>query len=284
MCASCSKAKPASLIASTVGVTDNLRLGKKPTCAWPRGRWFHRSANSESGERRSAANIPITAIATISMAPDVLHQRKIGEPFSKHATVEEATSEVLKSLTFLFHVVCPSDESSFHDQILIPVLGALQQADHPEPLNINLRTHSPQFEFTHEAYMPSMVKSCAYALLATVAEESGNADDARSHIGNAQYFLGLLEGLVLVEPVLAHANTERGKSGATKRDAKFEPLRDLARKLAGKKSYPSKRNAALSIKDEVLAAAKDHEISLSEMQAERTITGWLDGMLFGSKP
>jgi hypothetical protein len=88
---------------------------------------------------------------------------------------------------------------------------------------------------------------------------------------------------LVLEPVLAHANTERGKAGSTKRDAKFEPLRKLARELASKKRYPSKRNAALSIKDEILAAAKVHEITLSAMQAERTITGWLDGMSFGSK-
>jgi hypothetical protein len=209
--------------------------------------------------------------------------RKIGEPLPKFASIDEASAVIITAVMTLFCIFCPEEKSRFTDLILDPALRSVLEPDRDEPETINITVYSDHSKTTYQYYMRLMAKSCASALSAPMAEQDGKEVEAWSLIGNAQYFLGLLEGLVLVEPVLVHANTERGKSGATKRDAKFEPLRDLARKLAGKKSYPSKRNAALSIKDEVLAAAKDHEIALSEMQAERTITGWLDGMLFGSK-
>jgi hypothetical protein len=102
-------------------------------------------------------------------------------------------------------------------------------------------------------------------------------------MSHAQYWLGISTGVAVMPDAVDQFVSGRAQAGATKRDAKFEPLRTLARELAAKKIYPSKRNAALSIKPEILAAAKAQNINLSEMQAERTITGWLDGMPFGSK-
>jgi len=65
------------------------------------------------------------------------------------------------------------------------------------------------------------------------------------------------------------------KKGKEAQDAKLDPVRKFSVDLANKGSYPSYRNAALSIKKEVLEFAKANGTPRSESQAERTIIGWL---------
>lgn len=68
---------------------------------------------------------------------------------------------------------------------------------------------------------------------------------------------------------------EIGRLGAEGRGAKYQPLRVLAFKLVKARKWKSRRNAAKTIKPEILRKAKELEIPLSEDQAEITITGWL---------
>lgn len=129
--------------------------------------------------------------------------------------------------------------------------------------------------------------SCAWAVTGQKACLAGDEHKGWVCMCRAQYWLGRANQIAQQPTAVKQAASERAQTGASKRDAKFEPLRTLARELASEKSngkpYPSKRNAALSIKPAILAKAHELAIKLSADQAERTITGWLDGMSFGSK-
>lgn len=107
--------------------------------------------------------------------------------------------------------------------------------------------------------------------------------EAWIEIARANYAIGVLEGLIMVEPAVTYTIAARSKTGASKRDAKYSDLRKLAKELAVKRPYTSKRQAALGIKAEILAEASRINVTMSETQAERTITTWLDGMSFGTK-
>jgi hypothetical protein len=83
--------------------------------------------------------------------------------------------------------------------------------------------------------------------------------------------------LLSVELRTAEANARRAvaKKASSAKDAKLDPIRDLAFSLANKGRYRSLRSAALSIANEVLAFARARGVPLSEAQAETTIGGWL---------
>lgn len=68
------------------------------------------------------------------------------------------------------------------------------------------------------------------------------------------------------------------KSGAAGKKAKYQPLKNLAKRLVNEKNFKSRRNAAKTIMPEIIAESKKLSISLSEDQAEITITGWLKEM------
>ncbi|NUA28662.1 hypothetical protein [Cupriavidus basilensis] len=66
------------------------------------------------------------------------------------------------------------------------------------------------------------------------------------------------------------------QKGAKAKNAKLEPVKALAVKLASEKPYPSRRQAMLSIKAAVVDYANSLDgVSMSATQAEKTIDGWL---------
>lgn len=194
-------------------------------------------------------------------------------------SIDEAHSQIIDRLCFLYSLLQP--EKSFAEDVLKPLATATPE--NPATLTFQTFEDAAHTNHTFGAYLRFLFSSCAFAIHASIADEIGNHNEAWSYIANAHYQLGLLEGLLLLEPSLAYVISARSTSGAKKRAEKFDPLRELARELATKKYYPSKRQAALGIKAEILAEAQKAGIPLSEMQAERTISGWLDGMTFGSK-
>ncbi|MFM0441318.1 hypothetical protein PQQ84_33145 [Paraburkholderia strydomiana] len=129
--------------------------------------------------------------------------------------------------------------------------------------------------------------TCAWAISSRQLFDQNILSESLTHLCRAYDHLGQARLRARVPTLFGNAISNRGRKGSTKRDEMYAPLRKLAREKAFAKPngepYPSKRNAALSIKDEVLAKARDLGIELSANQAERTITGWLDGMSFGSK-
>lgn len=68
---------------------------------------------------------------------------------------------------------------------------------------------------------------------------------------------------------------EFASSGGRGKKNKYQPLKDHVLTLAKGKNYPSRRNAALSMKDAVLIKARELGIPLSPDQACKTIEGWL---------
>ncbi|WP_052738383.1 hypothetical protein [Robbsia andropogonis] len=65
-------------------------------------------------------------------------------------------------------------------------------------------------------------------------------------------------------------------NGASAKDKKLDPVREYAIDLAKQKSYPSRRQAVLGIKEDVLTfAATIDGVSMSRDQAETTIGTWL---------
>ena len=82
---------------------------------------------------------------------------------------------------------------------------------------------------------------------------------------------------------IRHPVRELAASGGNAKNNAYAPLRDMARRLAAEGKYSSRRNAALSIAETILQTAPQYGLRLSEQQAERTITGWLKGMVFTSK-
>ncbi|SAL53936.1 hypothetical protein AWB69_05707 [Caballeronia udeis] len=165
--------------------------------------------------------------------------------------------------------------NEFRQTIVIPLMATAELDPYAMQGSVsNART---------KALLDYVRTSIAWAVTGQKSWEAGNQHKAWGCMCRAQYWLGRANQVARLPTAVKRDASKRAQAGATKRDAKFEPLRTLARHLAARRRFPSKRNAALSIKPEILAAAKEQNINLSEMQAERTITGWLDGMSFGSK-
>ncbi|WP_186106625.1 hypothetical protein [Burkholderia gladioli] len=130
---------------------------------------------------------------------------------------------------------------------------------------------------THEGLVSI---ACAFAV---AAKRASDQDRAWTYLCQAQYWYGVSSATIVLPDAIEKAHATKASAGASNRDKKYEPLRQLARELAASGKYPSKRNAALSIKDQILAESRKHNVNLSDAQAERTITKWLDGMTFARK-
>ncbi|PYE23147.1 hypothetical protein C7410_10844 [Paraburkholderia silvatlantica] len=109
--------------------------------------------------------------------------------------------------------------------------------------------------------------------------KKGEFHRALTHIASALKQIGAASVRSIDE--IEKAAIEKGKiaiskQGAQARARKLEPVREYAVSLAQEKSYPSRRQAVLAIKDRVLERAKGLDgVSMSADQAEKTIDGWL---------
>jgi hypothetical protein len=129
---------------------------------------------------------------------------------------------------------------------------------------ITLATHEPipdSLADLFEIYLPFAVVDRAVEYL---------NDDKRELAA-----LHLVEAALLLPNVfIRQPLQELAARGGQARRQKYEPLREMARRLATNGHYPSRRNAALAIARVILPLAPTYGIRLSEQQAERTITGW----------
>lgn len=205
---------------------------------------------------------------------------QIGSFAINTALVDDASTEIMARLGNGYCLLQPDKTiDDFAQEVLMPL--AASTLDHPG--NIEFMYSRAHSQHTYSALMRFLLTACAYCIEADKADEAADQAAAWRNIANAMYYLGLFEGAIIVEPALAHIISDRSAAGAKGRDEKYDTLRALAKNLAQEKPFKSKRQAALSIKDEILAEAKAEGIPLSEMQAERTITGWLKDIPFGSK-
>lgn len=205
---------------------------------------------------------------------------QIGDFAISTVSASEATTQILARLGNRYCLLQPHKTiDDFGDEILMPLATAA--VDQPAKIKVTyFRAHSEQ---PYASLMKFLLAACKDCIEADKAEEAADHSGAWRHVANAMYRLGVLEGLIVVEPALEHIISSRSAKGGQSRTVKLEPLRNLARELAQEKPFKSKRQAALSIKDAVLTKARNNGITLSEMQAERTITSWLGDMSFGGK-
>ncbi len=117
------------------------------------------------------------------------------------------------------------------------------------------------------------------------AETSPGNPNLLHRLTQASTFVGLAKGFASGVKMSAQDDplVQMARAGAKGRDNIYQPLRDFARSEVKKRNFLSRRNAALTLKPEVLDLAKVLGVYLSEQQAERTITTWLSGITFAGK-
>lgn len=86
---------------------------------------------------------------------------------------------------------------------------------------------------------------------------------------------GMKDGFFLGKKIQIKSQAKKGALG---KNAKYQPLKDLAKILVNASNFASRRSAAMTIKPEIIAESKRLGVGLSEVQAEITITGWLKEM------
>ncbi|MCP3654585.1 hypothetical protein [Herbaspirillum sp.] len=164
--------------------------------------------------------------------------------------------------------------ADFREKILGPII---RECVDPNTIEDNIENSADV------SNVEMMYLSAAYAAGGLASHEAGDHENAWLGISHAQYWMGLALGTGFSGGAVNSALSTRGKSGASKRNAKYEPLREFAKELATAKKYRSRRNAALSIKEPVFNKAKKLGVYLSEQQAEKTLTSWLDDIQFPPK-
>lgn len=134
-----------------------------------------------------------------------------------------------------------------------------------------------------ERLLTSVKVSLHYCFEASICHENGAVNEAWYNAAEANKWLGIVYAAEHTLTVFQDELNILARAGAQKRAQKYQPLREFVLEEVRKKNYRSKRNAALSLKPEVLALATNLGIGLSEPQAEKTISGWLNGIPFASK-
>lgn len=200
-------------------------------------------------------------------------------------SIDEASDQIIQRLAVYYEIFQP--EKSFVEDVYKPLINSTPEA----PAEISFQTFEDAAHTKHTlgTELKFLITACAYALQAQTDEENGHLDKAWRCIANAQYQMGVFEGLTIVEPALTHVISSRSKSGSNARNAKYEPLRQEARRLAlegtDEGPFPSRRQAVLAIMDRIIAMSreKQHGVNLVPDNAKRTIDGWLKDITFAGK-
>lgn len=80
------------------------------------------------------------------------------------------------------------------------------------------------------------------------------------------------------DDLVRKAFSDRARKGALARNSRYEPLREMVKELVESRNFKSRRNAAMTIKQEIISESIKLNIPFSEAQAEITITNWLSQM------
>lgn len=196
-------------------------------------------------------------------------------------SVDKAVDEIIKRCAIFYCLFQPGKSpSDFLEEIFLPLINA----EPGIPVHFPVAASNMLTEQARKGFTRLVVRCLDHCRQAKDEDTPSTQASAWRHVANAAFNLGNLEGLYLVEPSMEFLQASRGSVAAKTRNEKYDPLRKLARDLAKEGSFRSKRDAALKIKEKILAASvKIKGINLSESQAERTISGWLEGMTFGTK-
>lgn len=211
-------------------------------------------------------------------------EQKIGAFEVPSESIDEATDAIVARLARIYCILQPGKTlADFSANVITPFTAATPDS----PPSISFDIYADHSEQTYKIFLRSFLRVINYVGEATAADELAQQTKAWAQVANAMYQLGILENSLVLEPavgqIIASRNSDRASAAAKGRTGKYDPLRELAQELAKKKPFTSRRQAALSMKAEILAEAKRLGMSLSEPQAERTITGWLAGIPFAKQ-
>lgn len=198
--------------------------------------------------------------------------------------VQDAILEVLARLDLIYGAFQPGKDFVTH--VYLPMTEAT--LNEPAEFTFQACADAKHTNHTFAAHMDYMLRSCAYAIEASRAADAGSHQTAWRHIANAQYYLGLLWGSLMLEPALAGFVTSRAKRAGAKRGDKYANLKNKALELAAKgkdgKPFPSRRQAAKAITPEVWELEKTLKTGISEENLYNQIyMRWLADMEFGPK-
>lgn len=185
---------------------------------------------------------------------------------------------VLSGLPDNYYLAGHKEDGAFEKDIL----QRYQEQTDVDPLAVESEVTS-NWKVTQQTHGDLINIACAYAIAAKRVSGK-DRDKAWEYLCQAQYWYGVSSATVVLPDAIERSHKAKSSANAAKGNAnRYGPLRELARELAAAGDYPSKRQAAMLIKDQVIAASHEIGVNLSEMQAEKTIAGWLKGMVFVRK-
>lgn len=208
-----------------------------------------------------------------------------------HATLDELYDKLMRHASMLFQK-SKNDAWTILAGDIDPqrILGSIREfkSSFVAPLladtNLDPRAMPESFsKYRKDALLDYLRTSCAWAILGRKASEAGDEHKGWVCMCRAYFWLGRARQVSYLPTTVKRLASTGGRKGSNKRNERYEPLRKLARELAAAGNYPSKRNAALSVRERVLKESIALKVNMSEAQAETTITGWLDGMTFTRK-
>ena len=208
-----------------------------------------------------------------------------------HLTLADLYTKLMHQAGVLFHMSkndmwhIPAEEIE-HRRILDVVKEFESSFVAPLLADMNLDPYEMPTNFSKsrkQALLDYLRTSCSWAILSRRASAAGDEHKGWVCMCHAQFWLGRAQQVSHLPTTVKRTASTEGRKGSNKRDERYEPLRKLARELAAAGTYPSKRNAALSVKERVLKESVAIKVNMSEAQAETTITGWLEGMTFVRK-
>lgn len=145
------------------------------------------------------------------------------------------------------------------------------------------RTVTDELQIARDRMITSINMSLYYCFVANLAYAKGRIDKAWFYSTQASKWQGIASGSEHAFYVRRSVAQDIARSGGLGRRDRYEPLKQFSFEAVQKRKYPSRRNAALSIKPDVLKLAAELGIAMSEQQAEKTITGWLKDIPFASR-
>lgn len=201
-------------------------------------------------------------------------------------TLEYLGALTLVELEKIYLEVSPdSSRDDFKDQIVTPMMGRDSMGGDELYIEVKkTRGLDPGCLFK----LGPLLISCAYCMQGMRALDDNERELAWSYMADARYWCAMTLSLKGIEVARAETIRETRKNTARKgglmhADRLYKNTKEEAFRLAREratlgKGWPSRRNAANSIKNSVLDFAKKNNQPLSEQQAANTIYNWLKGM------
>jgi hypothetical protein len=209
---------------------------------------------------------------------------------------EDRFLELLAKLTRCYIFFVPGATDADFCTKVIAVVAARDNPDIDDPTEIlgllarPTNEDMPRGRVTESPLAPVVV-SCAFIRRAFAAYHDGRQAQGWSLLADASYWCGVAYTEIGIEPAYQHTvemvkketSRENGTSGGKKAAESRQPIIDhfyfLVRTKGRATRWPSVRRAALDLKDALLDfVATQDDVRLSESQAEKTLSGWLNKM------